>query len=209
MNSEQQQTMAAFIQWLPQNIQQFEGSLPKDIIEPIATAQSPEEVVNVLNQLSQSQEGNQIISTMFQAFQKSLTSKMFNGGKLKQLLDKCQTGNKITTPRKDGVMGEASSETLSDGTKRYTLTRRRTGKDGNVWYDDTKLYITPWRDTVVNIGNSGKRDPGLMDLIGTDYHTPTAIENRKKKNPIIARLFPWKPIPRNVLPAFRANELIK
>lgn len=48
-----------------------------------------------------------------------------------------------------------------------------------------------------------------MDLIGTDYHTPTAIENRKKKNPIIARLFPWKPIPRNVLPAFRANELIK
>ena len=208
MNSEQQQTMAAFIQWLPQNIQQFEGSLPKDIIEPIATAQSPEEVVNVLNQLSQSQEGNQIISTMFQAFQKSLTSKMFNGGKLKQLLDKCQTGNKITTPRKDGVMGEASSETLSDGIKRYTLTRRRTGKDGTVWYDDTKLYISP-QDTVVNIGNSGKRDPGLMDLLGTDYHTPTAFENRKKKNPIIARLFPWKPIPRNVLPAFRANELIK
>ena len=208
MNSEQQQTMAAFIQWLPQNIQQFEESLPKDIIEPIATAQSREEVVNLLNQLSQSQEGNQIISTMFQAFQKSLTSKMFNGGKLKQLLDKCQTGNKITTPRKDGVMGEASSETLSDGIKRYTLTRRRTGKDGTVWYDDTKLYISP-QDTVVNIGNSGKRDPGLMDLLGTDYHTSTAIENRKKKNPIIARLFPWKPIPRNVLPAFRANELIK
>ena len=174
---------------MPHNIQQFEGSLPKEIIEPIATAQSPEEVVNVLNQLSQSQEGNQIISTMFQAFQKSLTSKMFNGGKLKQLLDKCQTGNKITTPRKDGVMGEASSETLSDGIKRYTLTRRRTGKDGTVWYDDTKLDISP-QDTVVNIGNSGKRDPGLMDLLGTDYHTPTAIENRKKKNPIIARLFP-------------------
>ena len=208
MNSEQQQTMAAFIQWLLQNIQQFEGSLPKDIIELIATAQSPEEVVNVLNQLSQSQEGNQIISTMFQAFQKSLTSKMFNRGKLKQLLDKCQTGNKITTPRKDGVMGEASSETLSDGIKRYTLTRRHTGRDGTVWYDDTKLYISP-QDTVVNIGNSGKRDPGLMDLLGTNYHTPTAIENRKKKNPIIARLFPWKPIPKNVLPAFRANELIK
>ena len=65
-------------------------SLPKEIIEPIATAQSPEEVVNVLNQLSQSQEGNQVVLAMFQAFQKSLTSKMFNGGKLKQLLDKCQ-----------------------------------------------------------------------------------------------------------------------
>ena len=82
--------MAAFIQWLPQNIQQFEGSLPKEIIEPIVTAQSPEEVVNVLNQLSQSQEGNQVVSAMFQAFQKSLTSTMFNGGKLHQLLDKCQ-----------------------------------------------------------------------------------------------------------------------
>ena len=75
MNNEQQQTMAAFIQWLPQNIKQFEGSLPKEIIEPIATAQSPEEVVNVLNQLSQSQEGNQVVSAMFQAFQKSSTGK--------------------------------------------------------------------------------------------------------------------------------------
>lgn len=209
MNSEQEQKIIAFIQWLPQNIQQFEGIVPEKTIRAIASAKSTEEVAAVLDKFSKEQGGNEIISHMAEVFQKSLTSKMFNGGKLKQLLDKCQNGNKITTPRKDGVMGEASSETLSDGTKRYTLTRRRTGKDGNAWYDDTQLYITPWRDTLVNIGNSGKRDPGLMDLIGTDYHTPTAIENRKKKNPIIARLFPWKPIPRNVLPAFRANELIK
>ena len=208
MNSEQEQKIIAFIQWLPQNIQQFEGIVPEKTIRAIASAKSTEEVAAVLDKFSKEQGGNEIISHMAEVFQKSLTSKMFNGGKLKQLLDKCQTGNKITTPRKDGVIGEASSETLSDGTKRYTLTRRRTGRDGNVWYDDTKLYISP-QDTVVNIGQSGKRDPGLMDLIGTDYHTPTAIENRKKKNPIIARLFPWKPIPRNVLPAFRANELIK
>ena len=208
MNSEQEQKIIAFIQWLPQNIQQFEGMVPEETIREIASAKSTEEVAAALDKLSKEQGGDEIIPHMVEVFQKSLTSKMFNGGKLKQLLDKCQTGNKITTPRKDGVMGEASSETLSDGIKRYTLTRRRTGKDGTVWYDDTKLYISP-QDTVVNIGNSGKRDPGLMDLLGTDYHTPTAIENRKKKNPIIARLFPWKPIPRNVLPAFRANELIK
>lgn len=208
MNSEQEQKIIAFIQWLPQNIQQFEGIVPEKTIRAIASAKSAEEVAAALDKFSKEQGGNEIISHMAEVFQKSLTSKMFNGGKLKQLLDKCQTGNKITTPRKDGVMGEASSETLSDGIKCYTLTRRHTGKDGTVWYDDTKLYISP-QDTVVNIGNSGKRDPGLMDLLGTDYHTPTAIENRKKKNPIIARLFPWKPIPRNVLPAFRANELIK
>ena len=209
MNSEQEQKIIAFIQWLPQNIQQFEGMVPEKTFRAIASAKSTEEVAAALDECSKEQGGDEIIQHMVEVFQKSLTSKMFNGGKLKQLLDKCQNGNKITTPRKDGVMGEASSETLSDGIKRYTLTRRHTGRDGTVWYDDTKLYITPWRDTLVNIGNSGKRDPGLMDLLGTDYHTPTAIENRKKKNPIIARLFPWKPIPRNVLPAFRANELIK
>ena len=95
MNNEQQQMMAAFVQWLPQNIKQFEGSLPKEIIEPIATAQSPEEVVNILNQLSQSQEGNQIVSTMFQAFQESQKTGMFaKGGKLEQLLNKYQNGGK-------------------------------------------------------------------------------------------------------------------
>ena len=105
MNNEQQQMMAAFVQWLPQNIKQFEGSLPKEIIEPIATAQSPEEVVNVLNQLSQSKEGNQIVSTMFQAFQESQKTGMFaKGGKLGQLLNKYQNGGsaslKTQTPTK-------------------------------------------------------------------------------------------------------------
>ena len=93
MNNDQQQTMMAFIQWLPQNAQQFEGSIPKDIIDPIAAAQSPEEVVNVLNQLSQSQEGTQLVSVMFQAFQESQKAGMFaKGGKLGQLLNKYQSG---------------------------------------------------------------------------------------------------------------------
>ena len=61
-----------------------------------------------------------------------------------------KNGNKITTPRKDGVIGEASSETLSDETKRYTLIRRYIRRDRDVWYDDTKLYISP-QDTVANI----------------------------------------------------------
>ena len=88
--------MAAFIQWLPQNIQQFEGSLPKDIIDPIAAAQSPEEVVNVLNQLSQSQEGTQVVSVMFQAFQESQKAGMFaKGGKLGQLLNKYWIGGAL------------------------------------------------------------------------------------------------------------------
>ena len=105
MNNEQQQMMVAFVQWLPQNIKQFEGSLPKEIIEPISAAQSPEEIVNILNQLSQSQEGNQIVSTMFKAFQESQKTGMFaKGGKLGQLLNKYQNGGsaslKTQTPTK-------------------------------------------------------------------------------------------------------------
>lgn len=117
MNNEQQQTMAAFVQWLPQNIQQFEGSLPKEIIEPIATAQSPEEVVNVLNQLSQSQEGNQVISAMFQAFQESQKAGMFKkGGKLEQLLTKYQSGGFLRQRGKLNAYRGSYPKYVNDGT---------------------------------------------------------------------------------------------
>lgn len=117
MNNEQQQTMAAFVQWLPQNIQQFEGSLPKEIIEPIATAQSPEEVVNVLNQLSQSQEGNQVISAMFQAFQESRKAGMFKkGGKLEQLLTKYQSGGFLRQRGKLNAYRGSYPKYVNDGT---------------------------------------------------------------------------------------------
>ena len=117
MTNEQQQMMAAFIQWLPQNIKQFEGSLPKEIIEPIATAQSPEEVVNVLNQLSQSQEGNQIVSTMFQAFQESQKTGMFKkGGKLEQLLNKYQSGGSLRQRGKLNAYRGSYPKYVNDGT---------------------------------------------------------------------------------------------
>ena len=117
MNNDQQQTMAAFIQWLPQNIQQFEGSVPKEIIEPIATAQSPEEVVNILNQLSQSQGGNQVVSTMFQAFQESQKAGMFaNGGKLGQLLNKYQIGGSLRKRGKLNAYRGSYPKYTNDGT---------------------------------------------------------------------------------------------
>lgn len=117
MNNEQQQMMAAFIQWLPQNIQQFKESLPKEIIEPIATAQSPEEVVNVLNQLSQSQEGNQVVLAMFQAFQESQKTGMFaKGGKLEQLLTKYQSGGSLRQRGKLNAYRGSYPKYVNDGT---------------------------------------------------------------------------------------------
>ena len=135
MNNEQQQTMAAFVQWLPQNIQQFEGSLPKEIIEPIATAQSPEEVVNVLNQLSQSQEGNQVVSAMFQAFQESQKTGMFaKGGKLDYLIQKYQNAAGNLPKRDNTFMREIRSVGDTTDTKQYNYRTdyRKTYPNGSV-----------------------------------------------------------------------------
>lgn len=145
--------MAAFIQWLPQNIQQFEGSLPKEIIEPIATAQSPEEVVNVLNQLSQSQEGNQVISAMFQAFQESQKAGMFaKGGKLNYLVQKYQNaaGN---LPKKDNTFKREIrdfGDTTDTKIYNYRTDYRKTYPNGSVIMQsatpsDISTYYDPRR----------------------------------------------------------------
>ena len=153
MNNDQQQTMAAFIQWLPQNIQQFEGSLPKDIIDPIAAAQSPEEVVNVLNQLSQSQEGTQVVSVMFQAFQESQKAGMFaKGGKLNYLVQKYQNaaGN---LPKKDNTFMreiKAVGDTTDTKIYNYRTDYRKTYPNGSVIMQsatpsDMSTYYDPRR----------------------------------------------------------------
>lgn len=145
--------MVAFIQWLPQNIQQFEGSLPKDIIDPIAAAQSPEEVVNVLNQLSQSQEGTQVVSVMFQAFQESQKAGMFaKGGKLDYLIKKYQNaaGN---LPKKDNTfMREIRDVGDTTDTKiyNYRTDYRKTYPNGSVIMQsatpsDMSTYYDPRR----------------------------------------------------------------
>ena len=153
MNNDQQQTMAAFIQWLPQNIQQFEGSIPKDIIDPIAAAQSPEEVVNVLNQLSQSQEGTQVVSVMFQTFQKSKKAGMFaKGGKLNYLVQKYQNaaGN---LPKKDNTFMreiKAAGDTTDTKIYNYRTDYRKTYPNGSVIMQsatpsDMSTYYDPRR----------------------------------------------------------------
>ena len=153
MNNDQQQTMMAFIQWLPQNAQQFEGSIPKDIIDPIAVAQSPEEVVNVLNQLSQSQEGTQVVSVMFQAFQESQKAGMFaKGGKLNYLVQKYQNaaGN---LPKKDNTFMreiKAAGDTTDTKIYNYRTDYRKTYPNGSVIMQsatpsDMSTYYDPRR----------------------------------------------------------------
>lgn len=106
--------MAAFIQWLPQNIQKFEGMVPGKTIMAIASAQSADEVVYELNKLAQ--ERGEIIPEMMKTFQESLTSKMFNGGKLKQLLDKYQIGGSLRKRGKLNAYSGSYPKYTNDGT---------------------------------------------------------------------------------------------
>lgn len=93
MNNEQKQKIIAFIQWLPQNIQQFEGIVPEKTFKAIASAKSTEEVAAALDECSKEQGGNEIISHMVEVFQESQKAEMFaKGGKLEQLLNKYQIG---------------------------------------------------------------------------------------------------------------------
>ena len=198
MTNEQQQMMAAFIQWLPQNIQQFKGSLPKEIIEPIATAQSPEEVVNVLNQLSQSQEGNQIVSTMFQAFQESQKTGMFKkGGKLEQLLTKYQSGGSLRQRGKLNAYRGSYPEYTNDGTwvsmngadiknvfNGNTLEQNVVTKGINGIPRRSVRIITnydmPAKSDTFYVDANGlqaRRNPGFFQKLFGNVHTPEFMNN--------------------------------
>lgn len=190
--------MAAFIQWLPQNIKQFEGSLPKEIIEPIATAQSPEEVVNVLNQLSQSQEGNQIVSTMFQAFQESQKTGMFKkGGKLEQLLTKYQSGGFLRQRGKLNAYRGSYPKYVNDGTwasmngadiknvfNGNTLEQNVVTKGINGIPRRSVRIITnydmPAKSDTFYVDANGlqaRRNPGFFQKLFGNVHTPEFMNN--------------------------------
>lgn len=198
MNNEQEQMMAAFIQWLPQNIQQFKGSLPKEIIEPIATAQSPEEVVNVLNQLSQSQEGNQVVSVMFQAFQESQKAGMFKkGGKLEQLLTKYQPGGSLRQRGKLNAYRGSYPKYINDGTwtsmngadiknvfNRNTLEQNVVTKGINGIPRRSVRIITnydmPAKSDTFYVDANGlqaRRNPGFFQKLFGNVHTPEFMDS--------------------------------
>lgn len=96
MNNEQEQKIIAFIQWLPQNIQRFEGIVPEKTFKAIASAKSTEEVAAALDKFSKEEGGNETISHMVEVFQESQKAEMFaKGGKLEQLLNKYQIGGPL------------------------------------------------------------------------------------------------------------------
>lgn len=117
MNNEQKQKIIAFIQWLPQNIQRFEGMVSEETIREISSAKSVEEVAAALDKLSKEQGGNEIIPHMVEVFQKSKKTGMFaKDGKLEQLLTKYQSGGFLRQRGKLNAYRGSYPKYVNDGT---------------------------------------------------------------------------------------------
>ena len=187
--------MAAFIQWLPQNIQKFEGMVPGKTIMAIASAQSADEVVYELNKLAQ--EKDEIIPEMMKTFQESLTSKMFNGGKLKQLLDKYQVGGSLRERGKLNAYRGSYPEYTNDGTwtsmngadiknvfngntlEQHVVTKGINGVPRRVVRITTN-YNMPAKSRITYVdarGLEAGRNPGFLRRLFGNVHTPAFMDS--------------------------------
>ena len=109
--------------------------VPEKTIKAIASAQSTEEVIVALDELSQSQEGNQVVSAMFQAFQESQKAGMFaKGGKLNYLIQKYQNAAGNLPKRDNTFMREIRAVGDTTDTKQYNYRTdyRKTYPNGSV-----------------------------------------------------------------------------
>lgn len=93
MNEEQ---LIEFVNWLPTAVPEFQDA-------------APEQIVQALNQMYESEEGQQMLSQLFTAFQESKAdaqSQMFKkGGKLGQLVEKAKKGKKMCCKKKEVLQG--------------------------------------------------------------------------------------------------------
>lgn len=145
MNDTQEKAMSDFINWLPQNIVNFSDQLPKEIIDPIAKAQDPETVVNILNQLSESEEGTQLVKSLFEVFQ-SQTGLFKEGGKLYYGLKKMQQGGPIDKHQFYKIIN-APGDTLMVKPYKWRTEERQTYPDGSIRYTTmTKSDIDTYWD---------------------------------------------------------------
>lgn len=198
MNNEQEQMMAEFIQWLPQNIQKFEGVVPEKTIKEIASAQSAEEVVIALNKFSQQQEGTQVIPQMFQVFKESQKAGMFaKGGKLEQLLTKYQSGGYLRQRGKLNAYRGSYPKYVNDG----TWTSMNGADIKNVFNGNTleqnvvtkgingiprrsvriiTNYDMPAKSDTFYVDANGlraRRNPGFFQKLFGNVHTPEFMNN--------------------------------
>lgn len=159
-SKEQEQMMAAFIQWLPTKIPEFQKM-------------EPEQIVQQLNQLSQTEEGKNYIQDLMAQFYEEYKSQSFrNGGKIHDFICKHAKGGRVDcgcggTKIKFGaegdklpkqrsedktitIIGIGTPEQVIKGTYDYPSTNGefefgKYGKTANVW-DNTGGFPKRYAD---------------------------------------------------------------
>lgn len=108
MNEEQ---LIEFVNWLPTAVPEFQNA-------------SPDQIVQSLNQMAESEEGQQMLSQLFTAFQESKqagNSQMFKkGGKMAAFVNKYGNGGCVSCKKKEilrGGMVNKMAEKMEDGGK--------------------------------------------------------------------------------------------
>ena len=117
MNEEQ---LIEFVNWLPSVVPEFKNA-------------TPDKIVQALNQMSESDEGQQMLSQLINTFQQakqSADSQMFKkGGKLSQLVEKAKKGKKMCCKKKEvlkGGMVNKITEKMQEGGELATNTSANT-----------------------------------------------------------------------------------
>lgn len=115
MNEEQ---LIEFVNWLPSVVPEFKDA-------------TPDQIVQALNQMSESDEGQQMLSQLINTFQQakqSADSQMFKkGGKLAAFVSKYGKGGEMCCKKKailQGGMVNKVAEKMQDGGETPSLTRR-------------------------------------------------------------------------------------
>lgn len=96
-----EQDMLKFIQWLPDNVEEFKGKTPEQCFE-------------VLSKLVNEDGGEKIVEEWVSAFKKSNTNMFRKGGKLDYLVNKLQKGGRATRLRERADRIEARQDSEND-----------------------------------------------------------------------------------------------
>ena len=136
MNENKEQV--EFLQWLSTNVREFEDK-------------TPEEIVNTLNELYQTPEGQEQVVNLIKSFKdsKKKASKFAKGGKLDYLVTKYQNGNPFKGKMNLKIKGKnplnKDVETLEKGNKVHNPSKQRSSDANRREFYKVDLYkYGPW-----------------------------------------------------------------
>lgn len=150
----EKQELAAFVEWLPSNVEEFKDK-------------NPEEVVTMLNELSQTDEGVNVISNLINQF-KERTQMFEQGGKLNFLVEKFKKG---------GTTKKENKEIIKEG--------RKSDKFNRVAYRNMKSAL---KEQNLGLTRLELKSAAMNNILGTNQDTPkTSL--KMENNPIVPKNF--------------------